>query len=146
MGHLLFNLKIFLFRKNLEKILTNKICPIMKCYNHPENDAIGICKNCNKGLCKECLTEVENGIACTSTCIDEVKLINSLINRNKQSYKVTSGAHYKNAYLFGGIGIVMIFYGIITESLTGFLVAMGIIFLIGSIFSIISANKYKKAN
>jgi hypothetical protein len=116
----------------------------MKCYNHPDKDAVGICKNCNKGLCKECITEVDNGIACTSSCIEEVKLINSLINRNKQSYKTASGAHYKNAYIYCGLGIVFIIFGLTTEGLKGFLTVVGSIFIIGAIFSVISANKYKK--
>jgi hypothetical protein len=116
----------------------------MKCYNHPDKDAVGICKNCNKGLCKECITEVDNGIACTSSCVEEVQLINSLINRNKQSYKTASGAFYKNAYIYGGLGIVFIIFGLTTEGLKGFLTVVGSIFIIGAIFSVISANKYKK--
>jgi len=116
----------------------------MKCFNHPDKDALGICKNCNKGLCRECLTEVINGIACTSTCIDEVKQIDSLINRNKLSYRTASGALLKNAYIYGGMGLVLILFGFTTEGLTGFLSIMGAIFIIGAIFSVISANKYKK--
>ena len=73
----------------------------MKCFNHPQVDAIGICKNCNKGLCRDCLTELENGIACTSTCVEELKQINNLINRNKQSFNFASSAHLRNAYMFG---------------------------------------------
>ncbi|MBF0914050.1 hypothetical protein HXK64_03840, partial [Candidatus Gracilibacteria bacterium] len=26
----------------------------MKCYNHPENDAVATCADCQKGLCHEC--------------------------------------------------------------------------------------------
>lgn len=33
----------------------------MKCYNHHDRDAFGICKSCGKGLCLECLKE-ENGV------------------------------------------------------------------------------------
>jgi hypothetical protein len=116
----------------------------MKCYNHLSIDAVGICKNCNKGLCKDCLTEVENGIACKETCVEEVNLINSLINRNKQSYKTVSSAHYKNAYIYCGFGLVFIMFGLTTHGLTAFTMAVGIIFFIGAIFSVISANKYKK--
>jgi hypothetical protein len=116
----------------------------MKCYNHPNQDAIGICKNCSKGLCKDCITEVENGIACTSTCVEEVKLINSLINRNKTSYKKVSGSHYRNAYLYGGMGIAFIVFGIITEDLTDFLLVMGLLFLAGATFSVVNAMKYRK--
>ncbi len=116
----------------------------MKCFNHPDKDAVGICKNCNKGLCKDCIVEVENGIACKETCVEEVKLINSLINRNKKSYGNVAGAHYKNAYIYGGLGLVFIFFGLFTNGPKSFLLAGGIVFLIGAIFSVMSANKYKK--
>jgi hypothetical protein len=26
----------------------------MKCFNHSTVDAVGVCKHCNKGLCREC--------------------------------------------------------------------------------------------
>ena len=115
----------------------------MKCYNHPDVDALGICKNCNKGLCKGCLTEIENGIACTSTCIEEVKLINSLISRSKKSYGTASGAYSRNGWIYIGLGIVFIIFGLTTEGLAVFLSGTGSIFLIGGIFSFVSASKYK---
>tara|TARA_R110002050_G_scaffold300599_1_gene470723 strand:+ start:2971 stop:3357 length:387 start_codon:yes stop_codon:yes gene_type:complete len=116
----------------------------MKCFNHAEIDAVAICKNCNKGLCKDCLTEVENGIACTATCVEEVNQVNSLINRNKQSYNTASGAYMRNAYIYGGMGIIFIIFGLQTEGLTGFLSLMGLLFLVGAGFSINSAKKFKK--
>ena len=116
----------------------------MKCFNHHQSDAIGICKNCSKGLCKECLTEVKNGIACTLTCVEEVNQVNSLIDRNKKSYGATSGAHLRNAYIYGSMGIIFIIFGYKTEGMGGFLFTMGTLFLVASVLSIISAKKYKK--
>jgi hypothetical protein len=116
----------------------------MKCYNHPDIDAVGICKSCNKGLCRDCLTELENGIACTATCIEEVKQVNSLIQRNKQSYSTASGAYMKNAYIYIGIGMVFIVFGFQTEGLKGFLITIGVFFMLGAAFSMNSARKYKK--
>ncbi|NVO10811.1 MAG: hypothetical protein HXX16_12665 [Bacteroidales bacterium] len=116
----------------------------MKCFNHPTIDAIGICKNCNKGLCKDCLTEVENGIACTSTCIEEVKLINSLIKRNKKSYKTASGAYYRNAFIYAFFGLVFIVFGIISDGLMAFTIIIGVVFFIGAALSVNSGRKYNK--
>ncbi len=116
----------------------------MKCYNHAENDAVGVCKNCSKGLCKECLTEVNNGIACTLTCIEEVERIDKLIKKGSQSYKTVYASQMRNAYLIGSMGIVFIFFGITMDGITGFLTIMGIIFIIGSVFNVINAKKYKQ--
>ena len=43
----------------------------MKCYNHHDRDAFGICKICGKGLCLECLKEEKGVIVCKSgKCLD----------------------------------------------------------------------------
>jgi hypothetical protein len=52
----------------------------MNCYRHPENPAVGICKNCSKGVCMNCLTDVGDGIACTETCTDLTRKINAMVN------------------------------------------------------------------
>jgi len=40
----------------------------VKCYNHPATDAVGVCKVCQKGICRECATEHEIGIVCRENC------------------------------------------------------------------------------
>ncbi|MBU4189689.1 MAG: hypothetical protein KJ886_01655 [Candidatus Thermoplasmatota archaeon] len=30
----------------------------MKCFYNPTRDAVGVCKNCGKGLCAECAVDV----------------------------------------------------------------------------------------
>ena len=41
----------------------------MKCFYHESKDAVGQCKKCGKGLCKECVTK-NNGI-CEDCYFDE---------------------------------------------------------------------------
>lgn len=36
----------------------------MKCYNHHDRDAFGICTVCGKGLCLECMTGEKDVITC----------------------------------------------------------------------------------
>lgn len=36
----------------------------MKCYNHPESDAIGACVSCKKAMCGECAVEVQGRLIC----------------------------------------------------------------------------------
>ena len=36
----------------------------MRCYNHPKIEAVGVCKNCGKGTCKECTRTQDNGLFC----------------------------------------------------------------------------------
>lgn len=56
----------------------------MKCFYHHANDAVAICKSCNKGLCFTCAVEVENGVACKGRCEAEVRSINLRVQRGKR--------------------------------------------------------------
>lgn len=40
----------------------------MECFYHPETAAAGICKNCQRGICRDCIAEVTDGIACLGRC------------------------------------------------------------------------------
>ncbi len=40
----------------------------MKCFNHHQIEAVGICIKCNKGLCPECAEDTETGLYCKGKC------------------------------------------------------------------------------
>jgi hypothetical protein len=42
----------------------------MKCFYHPEQDAVGMCPQCGKAACRDCLKEVGGGILCKG-CISQ---------------------------------------------------------------------------
>lgn len=40
----------------------------MKCFTHRDVDALGVCKQCGKALCENCLAVSETGIYCRGAC------------------------------------------------------------------------------
>jgi len=41
----------------------------VKCYNHPENDAVALCSNCHRALCVVCAVPAsDNRIYCVEQC------------------------------------------------------------------------------
>ena len=48
----------------------------MKCYNHHDRDAFGICKSCGKGLCLDCIEIHEGNVVCKNSkeCKDIVSV------------------------------------------------------------------------
>jgi len=40
----------------------------MNCFYHPNQEAIGTCKSCGKGLCAACATDLGKGLACRNRC------------------------------------------------------------------------------
>lgn len=56
----------------------------MKCFYHPQRDAVGICKNCQRGVCQDCAAERDGGLACRDRCETQVDQVTALIRRNVQ--------------------------------------------------------------
>src|SRR5258708_26596029 len=54
----------------------------MKCFYHPQLDAVAVCKNCGRGVCQEDAADVGNGIACKGRCEDRLRASNLLADRN----------------------------------------------------------------
>ena len=117
----------------------------MKCFYHPETDAVAICKNCSKGLCRECAVDVGNGIACKEKCEAEVKAIVELIERNKTVLQKTSGAYSRSAIVFALMGLLLLGTGsfVIIRGGDGgyFLLIMGLIMILGAILAHTSGKK-----
>jgi hypothetical protein len=56
----------------------------MKCFYHPEVDAIGSCKNCGKGLCFQSCAEIEGGLACKYKCEEEVAGLMKMLTQSQK--------------------------------------------------------------
>jgi hypothetical protein len=54
----------------------------MKCFYHHQSDAVGLCKNCGRGLCPGCASEVPDGLACAGRCEIAAAELSVLIGRN----------------------------------------------------------------
>jgi hypothetical protein len=54
----------------------------VKCFYHHEQDAVGLCKSCNRALCPECAAEAGRGIACKGRCEEHAPKLSDLIDRN----------------------------------------------------------------
>lgn len=88
----------------------------MNCYYHPGVPAIGLCKNCQKGLCQDCVVDVGNGLACKDRCETQVKEINDVFQRIRNQYSRLGSTYLRTVWLssiFGisscGIGLLLIY-------------------------------------
>jgi hypothetical protein len=116
----------------------------MNCYNHHSVPAVAICKNCNKGLCPECLTEVKNGIACTATCVEEVETVNAMINKNKNAGSRVASTYYRMVFMFLAMSLLFLYSAFETPSLKFYMFPASGIFFAMSLLYLNTANKYKK--
>lgn len=117
----------------------------MNCYNHTETVALGICKHCNKGICRDCLTDLGDGLACTATCVDEVQRVNDLIKRNLNATKNSNRNYNVTAFFYAGLGVLFLVSSfLILSRIDPILVTMGLFFIGYAAYLIYSKNKINK--
>ena len=71
----------------------------MKCFQHSDDDAVGVCKACYKGVCRHCAADLGRGLACRGVCEEEVRALIRLIESNIQISPAAArawGAHRSN--------------------------------------------------
>jgi hypothetical protein len=56
----------------------------MRCFYHEDKEAVGTCKSCGKGLCRECAADLTKGLACRGRCETDAQALIQLIDRNIQ--------------------------------------------------------------
>lgn len=103
----------------------------MKCFSHVSQDAVGICKSCQKGLCRECAVDLRDGLACRGRCEGQVHRFNQLI---RTSMRVTPAAGQSSTVLWTAaacivIGLVFGVEGLSDGPEFSLLVIVGIILL-----------------
>jgi hypothetical protein len=80
----------------------------VRCFHHPDVDAVGLCKGCGKGVCRACAVDLGQGLACADSCEVEVR---DLIVQQAVSRRVlatTPGAYRTQAIVgFVGAGVLV---------------------------------------
>ena len=66
----------------------------MRCFYHSQTDAVGTCKACSKGVCEACAVDTGGGLACRQGCVEAVRALDDLIQRNLRVTAVSQRAPY----------------------------------------------------
>lgn len=119
----------------------------MKCFYHPEADAIAICKNCNRGLCTACATDLGNGLACKGRCEAEVQSLLEVQQRAKTGYQKAAGAAGRMALWMALMGVMFLAVGLLTLKSAGpVMLVFGLFFLLGAAFQYVSARRFRRVD
>lgn len=117
----------------------------MKCFNHPDHDAVATCKHCSKGVCSECAKESGWGIACSQTCEAEVQALRAMVERNRKMVSIGSKTHQRNAVIFFAMAAVFVAFGIVFNGpISVYMFAFGLIMLVGGAFAIFNSRRIAK--
>jgi hypothetical protein len=74
----------------------------MKCFVHQSADAVGICRNCSRGVCAECAADRQSGIACKNRCEAAVDGMDALVRRNVAVGSKVTLVHWVQFAAFAG--------------------------------------------
>ena len=117
----------------------------MRCYNHSDRDASGICKACGKGLCTECAVDLGFGLSCRGEHEQRVAANDAMVTRAARVQDSAAWARYAGPAFFGSCGVVMIYYGFNVSQMGGFLSLFGVAFLaFGAILLVANLKAYRR--
>jgi len=118
----------------------------MKCFNHPDNDAVASCKQCSKGLCAGCAKDTGVGIICSPACEEDLKSVRAMLERSRKIYPMAAKTHFRNAIWLTALALVFIVFGVISDRgfLSHYLIAFGVVVLLGAAFSAFNSRRLSK--
>jgi hypothetical protein len=130
------------------------LCPpygrkTMKCFNHEKIDAVGVCRSCGRGLCRDCIAEVGLSCSCKGECEEVVATMNDLVERGRTSYQKISGAQLRFGIVFGLVGVILLVFAGVSfadaQSGTGYyLLALAIPLLVLGALMIYAAKRLRE--
>jgi hypothetical protein len=116
----------------------------MNCFTHPLVSAVGICKQCGRGLCRECTAEVGLSLACKGRCEAEAGATNELTQRAKSAFDKAAGAYTQIAVFMGLAGLLFTGLGLfVLRKRDPVILVLGLLFLLLSGACFYTARRYR---
>lgn len=119
----------------------------MICFYHPDRQAVGLCKHCQRGLCLECAADVDGSLACQGRHEGQVRALERLTARNLLQAGRVGSVYRRNAVFYGLVGILFAGFGLLQVRWLGwqglFLLAIGVFLLYAAIANYLESRKYK---
>ena len=119
----------------------------MRCYYHPARHAVGTCNHCQRGLCPECLTLVDDRLACKDRHESEVLVINQVRRRDMVQSQRMGAGYLRNAVFYGLVGALFTAFGIMQYRFLGlqavFFILIGLFLLYAGGANLAESRKYR---
>jgi len=115
----------------------------MKCFSHPEADAVASCKHCFKGVCARCARDSGAGVVCSQACEDEVRAVRGMLERSRRMQPFAANAQLRTAIWLVALAAVFIAWGLISEH-GAMMVVIGAVMLLGAAFAGFNSRRMAK--
>jgi hypothetical protein len=99
----------------------------MRCFVHPDVEAVGTCRCCNRGLCRGCAVAEPGFLACKGECEKQARLQAALTDANAQAFRVARRGAWIMPALFAMFAAIFLYFGLTRyDSPVNVAVAMGV--------------------
>ena len=119
----------------------------MNCYYHPNKPAVGICKHCQRGICTDCITEVDDSLACKDHHEKQVNALGAFMERNLLQARRVGSVYTRNAIFYALVGVLFAGFGLLQIRWMGwqgvFLLVIGLFLLLAAAMNYLESRKYK---
>ena len=119
----------------------------MNCYYHPDRSAVGLCKHCQRGLCPDCIAEVDDSLACKDRHEKQVGALALLTQRSLLQAGRVGSVYVRNAIFYALVGLLFAGFGLLQVRWLGwqglFLLAIGVFLLYASVANYLESRKFK---
>ncbi|MBN1907700.1 MAG: hypothetical protein JW927_21665 [Deltaproteobacteria bacterium] len=110
----------------------------MNCFYPPDKPAIGLCKHCKKGLCIDCASDLEHGLAYKNKHEAEVENINMIISKNTKVYASASKNTLIAPIFYILAGLVFAGFGFFSRGgITDLPFVLGVVFIVFGVVMVI---------
>jgi len=116
----------------------------MKCFYHQEIDAVGVCRHCFKGICKECAVDFTDGIACKGTCEQKAMATTKMLEVHLTAQKGLNVTKFFGPIFIIIMGLTYCGWAWYCGELFNFTGMLGFVFLCAGIILLVHNLKYIK--
>ena len=116
----------------------------MKCFVHHDQDAVGTCKNCQKGLCLVCAVDSGQAITCRGACEERVAKVEKLMQRNMTLSDAQKRVRYLYPVFIIVVGVLFVGWGVSYGEPMNFSTYVGIALIVYGLIFLRSNIRWSK--
>jgi hypothetical protein len=126
----------------------------MHCFNHPTYEAAGVCRNCGRALCHNCIAICDDAVACKGKCEARVEAIQRMIATNQITTQSLPAQIWQGGIQALAVGVLFalmggIFFAFVNDDFGRYLgasfIVLGAIVAIRGATAIHNSRKYPRA-
>jgi len=119
----------------------------MVCFYHPDKPGVGTCRHCHRSICSECMTLVNDTLACKNRHEEYVRNLILMEEKNILQAKRMGSGYIRNGIFYTLVGLAFSGFGLLQFRFLGvqsvFFMLIGLFLLYAAAANFGEGRKYK---